>query len=61
MGAHQVATRQYDAQIITANNLADQDESAEQREPAGAGDRQGHPRAATCGLGLPPVGDQQEG
>ncbi len=60
MCANNVARREDDRQLEAADDMAEQQESGEQREPAAAGDRERHACAlARSGL-LAPVAYQQE-
>ncbi len=60
IGAHRVAAREHRGQLVAAGDLAEQQKTRQQRQPARAGDRERHARAAPRRRAPAPVGDQQE-
>ena len=60
MRADDVARSQDNGQLIAAGNFTEQQESAQQRQPARAGHRQRHACAVARFLALLPVADQQK-
>ena len=59
-GPHLGAAGQDLAQLIGAGGLAQQQHAGDQREAAGAGDHERHPRPLAAFGQVPPVADQQE-
>ena len=60
MGAHRVAAGEDALEVVAADDRAEQEDAGEQREPAGRGDGERHPRAAPRVATVVPVADQQE-
>src|SRR5690606_27853141 len=56
-----VARGQYDIEIVASDNMPNDEDAREERQPAGRGDGQGHAGAVSRRLIMMPIADQQEG
>ncbi|ETH87703.1 hypothetical protein L560_2255 [Bordetella pertussis STO1-CHOC-0018] len=60
VGAHDIARGQHLVHVVAADDVAEHQHAGQQAQAAGAGDRQGHARAAPGVEPVVPIGDQHE-